>query len=90
MADDVSTFRQLCRAVSTKPEGDHPMTFLSIPLGAHDVPFAGPLVAAAFLAFTIGFIILRLLDRVIPSTQPDTDRSVTMPDTGRNDRKEAQ
>jgi hypothetical protein len=51
----------------------HPMTFLSIPLGAHDVPFAGPLV-----------------DRVIPSTQPDTDRSVTMPDTGRNDRKEAQ
>jgi hypothetical protein len=68
----------------------HPMTFLSIPLGAHDVPFAGPLVAAAFLAFTIGFIILRLLDRVIPSTQPDTDRSVTMPDTGRNDRKEAQ
>ncbi len=41
------------------------MTFLSIPLGAHDVPFAGPLVAGAFLAFTIAFVILKLLDRVI-------------------------
>jgi hypothetical protein len=42
-----------------------PMTFLSIPIGPHDVPFAAPLMAAAMLAFTLAFIILKLLDRVI-------------------------
>lgn len=41
------------------------MTFLSIPIGPHDVPFAAPLMTAAMLAFTLAFIILKLLDRVI-------------------------
>ena len=40
------------------------MTILSLP-GPHDVPFAAPLMVGAFLAFTLGFIILKLLDRVI-------------------------
>lgn len=41
------------------------MTLFSIPIGPHDVPFAAPLMAGALLAFTIGFIILKLMDRVI-------------------------
>ncbi|MFM2005322.1 MAG: hypothetical protein RLZZ09_977 [Pseudomonadota bacterium] len=41
------------------------MTFLSIPIGPHDVPFAAPLMAAALLAFTPAFIILKLLDKVV-------------------------
>jgi hypothetical protein len=41
------------------------MTFLSIPIGPHDVPFAGPLMAAACLAFTLAFVILKLLDHII-------------------------
>ena len=40
------------------------MTLFSLP-GAHDVPFAAPLMAGALLAFTLGFVILKLLDRVI-------------------------
>jgi hypothetical protein len=45
--------------------GAHTMTFLSIPIGPHDVPFAAPLMTAALLAFTLAFIILKLLDQVI-------------------------
>ncbi len=41
------------------------MTIFSIPVGPHDVPFAGPLMVAACLAFTLAFLILKLLDRVI-------------------------
>ena len=41
------------------------MTLFSIPIGPHDVPFAAPLMAAALLAFTIGFIILKLMDHII-------------------------
>lgn len=43
----------------------HTMTIFSIPIGPHDVPFAGPLMVAACLAFTLAFFILKLLDRVI-------------------------
>lgn len=32
--------------------------------GPHDVPFAAPLMVAAMLGFIIGFVILKLLDRV--------------------------
>lgn len=41
------------------------MTLFSIPIGPHDVPFAAPLMTAALLAFTIGFAILKLMDKVI-------------------------
>lgn len=41
------------------------MTLFSIPIGPHDVPFAGPLMVAALLAFTMAFVILKLLDKVI-------------------------
>jgi hypothetical protein len=41
------------------------MTLFSIPIGPHDVPFAAPLMTAALLAFTLGFVILKLLDKVI-------------------------
>lgn len=41
------------------------MTIFSIPIGPHDVPFAAPLMAGAFIAFTVGFIILKLMDHVI-------------------------
>ena len=40
------------------------MNFFSLP-GPHDVPFAAPLMVAAILAFTMGFVILKLLDKVI-------------------------
>ena len=40
------------------------MTLFSLP-GPHDVPFAAPLMTAALLGFTLGFVILKLLDRVI-------------------------
>ncbi|MEY2700772.1 MAG: hypothetical protein RIQ52_1527 [Pseudomonadota bacterium] len=45
------------------------MAMFSLP-GPHDVPFAAPLMAGAFIAFTVGFIILKLLDRIID--QPDS------------------
>lgn len=32
--------------------------------GPHDVPFAAPLMTAAVLGFVIGFVILKLLDRL--------------------------
>lgn len=41
------------------------MTLFSIPIGAHDVPFAAPLMTAALLAFTIGFVIIKLMDKMI-------------------------
>ena len=54
------------------------MTFLSIPIGPHDVPFAAPLMAAALLGFTIGFTILKLMDRVIvPVPGPTGDGEKT-------------
>ncbi len=40
------------------------MSFLPKLPGPHDVPFAGPLMVAALLGFVIGFVILKLLDRV--------------------------
>lgn len=40
------------------------MSFLPSLPGPHDVPFAAPLMAAAMLGFTIGFAILKLMDRV--------------------------
>ena len=40
------------------------MNILSLP-GPHDVPFAAPLMSAALLAFTLEFIVLKLLDHVI-------------------------
>jgi hypothetical protein len=40
------------------------MKLFSLP-GPHDVPFAAPLMAAALLAFTIGFVVLKLLDRFV-------------------------
>ena len=53
------------------------MTLFSIPIGPHDVPFAAPLMTAALLAFTIGFIMLKLMCRFIepeahssPSNKP--------------------
>ncbi len=48
------------------------MTLFSIPIGPHDVPFAAPLMTAAMLAFTIGFVILKLMDKFI---DPDTHSS---------------
>lgn len=54
------------------------MTFLSIPIGPHDVPFAAPLMAAACLAFTMAFIILKLLDKTIDPAKhssPDRDQN---------------
>ena len=52
-----------------QPEGEtkrglNMMKLLSLP-GPHDTPFAAPLMAGALLAFTLGFVILKLLDRVI-------------------------
>ncbi|HUL13106.1 MAG TPA: hypothetical protein VLU73_13170 [Methylococcaceae bacterium] len=41
------------------------MNFLPDLPGPHDVPFAAPLMTAALLGFIIGFVILKLLDRVI-------------------------
>jgi hypothetical protein len=41
------------------------MTLFSIPIGPHDVPFAAPLMTAALLAFTVGFVILKLMDKII-------------------------
>lgn len=41
------------------------MTLFSIPIGPHDVPFAAPLMTAALLAFTVGFVILKLMDKMI-------------------------
>lgn len=49
------------------------MTLFSIPVGPHDVPFAAPLMTAALLAFTMGFIILKLLDVFV---DPDAHSSV--------------
>lgn len=49
------------------------MTLFSIPIGPHDVPFAAPLMTAALLAFTIGFAILKLMDKLI---DPKTHSSV--------------
>lgn len=49
------------------------MTLFSIPVGPHDVPFAAPLMTAALLAFTMGFIILKLLDVFM---DPDGNSSV--------------
>lgn len=40
------------------------MSLFSLP-GPHDVPFAAPLMTAAALAFTIGFAILKLMDKAI-------------------------
>lgn len=37
------------------------MSFLPSLPGPHDVPFAGPLMAAAILGFIIGFVILKLI-----------------------------
>lgn len=45
------------------------MTLPSLP-GPHDVPFAAPLMSAAVLAFTLGFIILKVLDHVIDKRKP--------------------
>ena len=45
------------------------MKLLSLP-GPHDTPFAAPLMAGALLAFTLGFVILKLLDRVIQKRDP--------------------
>lgn len=41
------------------------MTLFSIPMGPHDVPFAAPLMTGTPLAFTIGCVILNLMDRFI-------------------------
>ena len=40
------------------------MTLFNLP-GPHDVPFAAPLMTGAFLAFTMGFVILKLLDKFV-------------------------
>jgi prepilin signal peptidase PulO-like enzyme (type II secretory pathway) len=45
------------------------MQLFSLP-GPHDTPFAAPLMAGALLAFTLGFVILKLLDRVIQKRDP--------------------
>lgn len=45
------------------------MGFLPKLPGPHDIPFAGPLMVAALLGFVIGFIILRLLDRLGPGKE---------------------
>lgn len=45
------------------------MSFLPKLPGPHDVPFAAPLMTAALLGFIIGFVILKLLDHIIP--EPD-------------------
>jgi len=44
------------------------MALLNLP-GPHDVPFAAPLMAGALLAFTIGFVVLKLLDHFVIEKQ---------------------
>lgn len=47
------------------------MTLFNLP-GPHDVPFAAPLMTGALLAFTLGFVVLKLLDKfVIEKAQSD-------------------
>jgi len=40
------------------------MTLFNMP-GPHDMPFSAPLMTASFLAFTISFVILKLLDKFV-------------------------
>ncbi len=64
------------------------MTIFSIPLGAHDVPFAGPLMVAACLAFTMAFVILKLLDKVIdPADHASGPRETPAPRVDQDSRK---
>lgn len=64
------------------------MTLFSIPIGPHDVPFAAPLMAAAMLAFTMAFIILKLLDRIIdPAAHSSQTRDAQNQKVDRNKRQ---
>jgi hypothetical protein len=52
-------------------QGDTAMMKLFNLPGAHDVPFAAPLMAAAILAFTMGFVVLKLLDKFVIEKEPE-------------------
>lgn len=75
-------------SLNCPPQGAHPdsrqsrrliqgdiamMTLFNLP-GPHDVPFAAPLMTGALLAFTMGFIVLKLLDKFVIAKDQNHDQ----------------